>query len=369
METKRKPKSRGNKTGSVYYLANRKCWVVQLTIGWKPPIKEGGHLVPVKKRFSGYKTKKEALAALNKILNGEELEDTKTSLDEVFQTWKKAYEGRVAPKTLKGYEQAYAYFSELKYRRINTITAAELQECMDKCPKGKRTHQMMKVTAGLIWAYASDTNKVKKDITENLYIGKHETKPREPLTPEDIQKIKDNIGKIQYCDYIYCLCYLGFRPGEFLEIKKSQVVSATIDDEAIYYIVEGKKTLAGIDRKVIVPKQILDIVLARLKVEGTEYLFPFYFYKRGTKELKELRQMTVNYFDESVFKPIASQLGINGNKVPYSARHSYADKLKKAQGDVRDKAALIGHTSYDFTRIQYMSSPLEDLKIVTDSIK
>ena len=368
-EYKRKPKSRGNKQGSVYYLAARKCWVAQITIGWKPPIKEGGHLVPIKKRFSGYKTKKDALAALNRILNGEEQEDNKTSLDEVFQAWKKAYVTRVAPKTLKGYEQAYAYFSDLKYRRINTITAAELQSCMDDCPKGKRTHQMMKVTAGLIWAYAFDTNKVKKDITENLYIGKHETKPREPLSPEDIQKIKDNIGKIQYCDYIYCLCYLGFRPGEFLEIKKSQVVSATIDDEVIYYIIEGKKTLAGIDRKVIVPKQILDIVLARLKVEGTDYLFPFYYYKRGTKELKELRRMTVNYFDESVFKPIASQLGIVGNKVPYSARHSYADKLKRAEGDVRDKAALIGHSSYDFTRVQYMSSPLEDLKTVTDSIK
>ena len=368
-EHKRKSKSRGNKQGSVYYLAERKCWVAQITIGWKPPIKEGGHLVPIKKRFCGYKSKKDALAALNKILNGEEQEDTKTSLDEVFQAWKKAYEGRVAAKTLKGYEQAYNYFSELKYRRINTITAAELQSCMDACPKGKRTHQMMKVTAGLIWAYAFDTNKVKKDITENLYIGKHETKPREPLTPDDIKKIKDNIGKIQYCDYIYCLCYLGFRPGEFLEIKKSQVVSATIDDEVIYYIVEGKKTIAGIDRKVIVPKQILDIVLDRLKVEGTDYLFPFYYYKRDTKELKELRRMTVNYFDESVFKPIASQLGITGNKVPYSARHSYADKLKKADGDVRDKAALIGHSSYDFTRVQYMSSQLEDLKTVVDSIE
>lgn len=362
-------RTRGNKQGSVYYLSNRKTWVAQIVVGWKPPQKEGGHLVPVKKRFSGYKTKKEALAALNKILNGEEIEDTKTSLDEVFQAWKKAYEGRVAPKTLKGYEQAYAYFSELKYRRISTISAAELQECMDKCPKGKRTHQMMKVTAGLIWAYAFDTNKVKKDITENLYIGKHETKPREPLTSEDIQKIKDNIGKIQYCDYIYCLCYLGFRPGEFLEIKKSQVVSTVIDNEVVYYIVEGKKTLAGINRKVIIPKQILGIVLTRIEVDGTDYLFPFYYYKRGTKELIELRKMKVNYFDEFVFKRIKEQLGITGNKVPYSARHSYADKLKKADGDVRDKAALIGHSDYSFTRSQYQSSPLEDLKTVTDSIE
>lgn len=364
----RKPKSRGNKTGSVFYRKDRKCWIAQITIGWKPPIKEGGHLVPIKKTISGFKTKKEALAALTKLLNGDTQFNDKSSLDDVFQAWEKSYESRVAHKTMMGYKQAYKYFETLKYRRISTITAAELQSCMDKCPKGKRTHQMMKVTAGLIWAYALDTNHIQKDVTENLYIGKHVQKIREPLTPAEIKLIKSQIGKIEYADYVYCLCYLGFRPGEFLEIKKSQVSCEIIDDELVYYITEGKKTAAGINRKVIVPKQILPIILDRLAVEGTDYLFPFYYRHRITKELKELRKMTVNYFDSVVFKSIMNKLGIE-NRVPYSARHSYANKLKKADGDVRDKAALIGHSSYEFTRVQYQSSPLEDLKTVTDSIE
>ena len=361
-------RTRGNKQGSVFYRKDRKCWTAQITIGWKPPTKEGGHLIPIKKTISGFKTKKDALKALDRLLNGETHEDDKSSLDEIFQSWKKYYEPRVAYKTLKGYEQAYNYFSDLKYRRINTITAAELQSCMDKCSKGKRTHQMMKVVAGLIWGYALDLNKVKKNITANLYIGKHETKPREPLTPDDIKKIKESISKIRYADYIYCLCYLGFRPGEFLEIKKSQVVKEIIDDEEVYYIVEGKKTQAGINRKVVVPRQVLPIIQERLNVEGTDYLFPFYYYRRHSQELIELRKMTVSYFDEKVFKTIAAALHIEG-KVPYSARHSYADKLKHAQGDDRDKAALIGHSDYNFTRRQYQSSPLEDLKVVTDSIE
>lgn len=361
-----KMRNRGNKQGSVYYRKDRKSWVAQITIGWKPPNKEGGFLIPIKKTIGGFKTKKDALKALDKLINGEVVQYDKSSLNDVFQSWKKFYETRVAPKTLKGYEQAYNYFSELKYRRIATITAAELQDCMDKCPKGKRTHQLMKVTAGLIWAYALDTNHVQKDITENLYIGKHESKPREPLTPNEIKLIKGLIGKVRYADYIYCLCYLGFRPGEFLEIKKDQVFYDSDND--IYYIIEGKKTDAGINRKVIIPKQILPIIKERLQAEGTDYLFPFYYCHRTTKELKELRKMTVNYFDESVFKPIAQSLNIQG-KVPYSARHSYADKLKKAQGDDRDKAALIGHSDYNFTRRQYQSSPLEDLKVVVDSIE
>ena len=197
-----KPKSRGNKQGSVYYRKDRKCWVAQITIGWKPPTKEGGHLIPIKKTISGFKTKKDALAALDRLLKGNTYVDDKSSLDDVFKKWKEAYSSRVLPKTLKGYEQAYAYFSELKYRRISTITAAELQLCMDKCPKGKRTHQLMKVTAGLIWAYACDTGHVQKDITDNLYIGKHETKPREPLTPYEIELIRLSIGKIRYAEYV-----------------------------------------------------------------------------------------------------------------------------------------------------------------------
>ena len=226
----------------------------------------------------------------------------------------------------------------------------------------------MKVVAGLIWGYAFDSDYVQKDITQNLYIGKHEVKVREPLSEEDVKKIKDSIGQIRYAEYIYCMCYLGFRPGEFLEIRKDQVSYEIIHGEQVYYITEGNKTDAGRNRKVIIPRQISTYVLERLYIPGTEYLFPFYFFKRNG-ELKELRCMTVNYFDESVFKPLRDKLSIKGNKVPYSARHTYADKLKKAEGDVRDKAALIGHSDYNFTRVQYMSSPLEDLKTVTDSLE
>jgi len=357
-------RTRGNKQGSVYYRKDRKAYVAQIVVGWRPPNKQDGSMIPIKKTLGGFKTKKEALKVLNKLLNGETASESKVFLNDVFEAWKKFYESRVAPKTLKGYEQAYNYFSDLKYRRISTITANELQSCMDKCPKGKRTHQVMKVIAGLLWAYALDCGYVQKDITNNLYIGKHKTTKREPLTLEDIKLIKES--NIRYSDYIYCMCYLGFRPGEFFEIKKSQVFQKAVNNEPVYYIVEGIKTEAGINRTVIIPQQIINIVLERLWIPGTEYLFPFYYFRNN--KLIEFRKMKVNYFDQ-VFKSIKLQLGIEGEKVPYSTRHSYADKLKHADGDVRDKARLIGHSDYNFTRSQYQSSPLEDLKAVVDTIK
>lgn len=361
-------RTRGNKQGSVFKRKDRSTWTAQIVIGWKPPNKPGGKMIPIKQTAGGFKTKKEAVAALNKLLNGEDIKSETLTLNEVFVRWKEMYSPRVLSKTMKGYEQSYDYFKKIKYRRIQRITAADLQKCMDDCPKGKRTHQLMKVTAGLIWGYAFDSNYVKKDITNNLYIGKHKTTTRLPLTPDDIEKIKNSIGKLRYAEYIYCQCYLGFRPGEFLEIKKSQVRCEIINKEPVYYIVEGIKTDAGIDRRVVIPKQILTYVLDRLYIPGTDFLFPFYCFRRNSDKFIEFRQMKTNYYNESVFKRIANELEIVG-KVPYSARHSYADKLKHAEGDDRDKAALIGHTDFDFTRRQYQSSPLEDLKAVTDTIK
>ena len=266
------------------------------------------------------------------------------------------------------YECSYNYYASLKYRRIETITSAELQKCMDDCPKGKRTHEVMKVLAGLLWSYAIDNDIVRKDVTRNLYIGKHETTHREPLTPQEVELVRQAIGKIKYADYVYCLCYLGYRPGEFLEIKKSQVMVELINKEAVYYIVEGRKTEAGKNRKVIVPKQILSIVRDRLKVEGTDLLFPMYCYQARSGKFLGFKQMDTKYFSAHVFKKIMDELGIEG-KVPYSTRHTYANKLKAAEGDSRDKAALMGHTDYSFTQSQYQSSPLEDLKIVVDSIE
>lgn len=363
-----KPKSRGNHLGSVYKRKDRGTWTAQVVIGWREPGTNGSHLVPIKKTVGGFSTKKEAVLALNKLLHGDFGDANHVTLKELYDSWEKSYKTRVLSKTMDGYRQAFQYFSHLHYREIKTITAKELQDCMDSCPNGKRTHELMKVTAGLLWGYALDAEVVDKDVTRHLYIGKHKTSTREPLTTEEIDLIKSRIGKDRYAEYIYCLCYLGFRPGEMLEIKKSQLKCERIDGERVYYIVGGGKTEAGTNRTVVVPNQILPIVLSLSFLPGTDLLFPLYVFHRYKKHFIEFRPMSHNYFNNYVFKPITTALGIEG-KVPYSARHSYADKLKKAAGDNKDKAALIGHTDYDFTQHRYQTSRLEDLKAVTDTIE
>ena len=369
-----RPKSRGNGQGSAYLRG--RTWEAQVVIGWKIPEDPSAPPIAIKRRKGGFATKKEAINYCSVLLAGPDTSPPeRLSLDQVYKQWEKYYTPRVGESTMGNYLYAYKHFSKLHGVYMDLIKPEDLQACMDACPSGHRTHQNMKTVAGLLWAYAIDKNIIRKDITDNLYIGRGHSVQREALTPADVEKIRQAIPLYRYADYIYCLCYLGFRPGEFLELKKSMLHCDVLENEETgekaeaWFFINGKKTDAGRDRIVVVPSQILPIILSRLYVPGTDLVFPQYFFTRGKKvKLRCFKQMTDSYFRTEVFKPMLKKLSIPGDKVPYSARHTYADKLKKASGSDRDKAALIGHSNYLFTQKKYQSSDLGDLKNLVDSI-
>lgn len=358
-----KTKQRGNGQGVAYLAPNGKSWIAHVTV-FNPKRQQ--------RKKSGFPSKTAALAYCPimraEMLSQEPKIEPKT-LKQIYDEWEPWYEDRV--QSMSGYKAAFAYFSSLHDRLIDTITAGELQSCMDDCPKGKRTHQMMKVTAGLLWGYAFDRKYVERKITENLYTGKGASVQREAIESDEVEEIRKAIGKFRYAEYIYCLCYLGFRPGEMLELRKDQLKHN--DDKDIWYLEEGKKTAAGRNRIVTIPDRILPFVLNRAYVPGTDLIFPQYTFSKASKEspipkLLKLKQMTDNYFRESVFKPMMARLGIADGKVPYCARHTYSDLLKKAEGDDMDKAALMGHSKYTFTQTNYQSTNLDDRNQITKGL-
>lgn len=360
----RKSKARGNTQGCAYKRG--KTWVAQVVVGWRIPEDPARKPIPVKRRKGGFPTKAAALAACPELRKSakENIKTVRMTLNDTYTAWKESYSSRVNKSTMDCYVYAYKHFSSLHDTYIDLISARDLQKCMDECKSGKRTHQNMKCVAGLLWAYAFDANIVTKDITQNLYIGKGETKQREPLTEQEVETIRESIGKEPYADYVYALCYLGFRPGEFLKLKKTDFHT----ENGVSYLVGGSKTDAGRDRRVPVPSAIREIITNRLNVIGTDYLFP----RTATNRKGEFigyKEMSDAYFRESIFKPLMEKLGIAAGKVPYCARHTYSDKLKNADGDEKAKASLMGHTDYAFTRAHYQSTDLNDLKTIAESIK
>ena len=356
-----KTKSRGNGQGTAYRRG--RTWEACVVIGWKIPSDPEKPPYPKKHRKGGFPTKSAALAYCM-TFDPENRSRPKMTLEQVYDEWSEKYTPRVSETTMAGYSAAYKHFAKLHPLLIDTITASDLQDCMDACKKGKRTHQMMKVTAGLIWAYALDSDYVDKDVTKNLYTGKGTSEQREPLTDDEVKTIRKAICEEPYAEYVYALCYLGFRPGEFLKLKKTDLHT----EDGLMYLVGGSKTAAGKDRRVPVPSAISDIINERMNTVGTDYLFPQLTYNRK-KEFTGYKEMSDAYFREHVFKPLMDRLGIAEGKVPYGARHTYSDKLKDAAGDDKTKAAIMGHTDYQFTQKRYQSTSIDDIKKVAESIE
>ena len=366
---KKRVKSRGNGTGCAYWDPVHRYWVAQVIDGYRP-LPEDIHdpankrqRIPIKKTKGGFKRREDALAYCQELKNVKP-DEPQLTLQQVYEKWEPWYKPRVDKDTFGCYRAAYAYFKKLSDSKIREISASDLQECMDECPRGHRTHQNMKCTAGLIWSFGMDNHYVDQDITKNLFVGKGASVQREPLDDMEVEKIRKEIGKDRYAAYVYALCYLGYRPGEMLEIKKDQVR----EHKGSLYIVEGKKTDAGRDRIVPVHKKIEPIIRYQLGTEGTDYLFPMHIFDRkGT--FRGFKVMTDNYFNKYAFRPLADRLGIPKNKVPYSARHTFSDKLKNAKGTDKVKAALIGHSDYKFTQKKYQSNSLDELVAAMASIK
>ena len=371
VQKKKSVKSRGNGQGTAYRRGN--TWTACVTVGWLLPKDPSKPRVPVRKTKGGFKTKKDALNHCSTLMLST-TERRRITLEQCWNEWSASYESRVDQSTFAGYRTSYRHFKILHGTFMDQISVTELQNCINDV-KGYRSRQLMKTTAGLLWRYCVAHNILDKDLSSTLYIGKGGSVQREPLTPEEVEAIRKSIGTYRYAEYLYCLVFLGFRPGELLELRKDQLHhlvkkekdgTVTVD---IWYLVAGKKTAAGKDRMVPVPYQILTYMLERAWIPGTDLLFPMYQFDRKKEKLVCLKSMTDEYLNKYVFKPMTKSLGIAEGKVPYSARHSYADMLKNADGTDKSKAALIGHSDYLFTQERYQSITIEELAALVASFE
>ena len=362
-----KPRTRGNGQGTAYKRPGQQTWTVEVVVGWRLPEDPEKPKRPVRKTKGGFRTKKEALdyAQFLQYSGGKR---TKMTLQQIYIAWSEHYSPRIGESTMQNYYYAYQHFKQLHGVYMDLITAEDLQQCMDDCKSGKRTHENMRCVANLLWKYAIDKNIIDRNVASNLFTGRGVSVQREPLTDREEAVIKSAIGSERYAEYIYCMCWLGYRPGEMLQLRKDQLFCAQVDDQDVWYFVNGKKTDAGRDRIVIVPDEILPIILSRTFIPGTDLIFPQYcFNRKKIPQLKCFKEMTDAYLRVEVFKPMMEKLGIAKGKVPYAGRHSYADKLKKASGSDKDKASLIGHSNYLFTQDKYQSSHLKDLYDLVNS--
>lgn len=354
----RKPKTRGNGTGTVFKRPNG-TWIAMKTVD--RIVDESGKSHRITASKSGFKTKKEALNYLPNLTAQTKQEKRKaTTLRQLYDTWEPTHERNKTKSTMDCYRAAMKHFSPLWNEPFTEITVDDLQECMDETP-GKRTQQNMKALCGLLYKYAIPRNLATLNMGQYLVVGGEAGIGKEGLPLEALETLRKNVGKVPYADYIVAQCYLGFRPSELLELDASSY------DRKNKTFTGGAKTEAGRNRIVTVSPKIQSTIdrLTSRKVVG-----PVFCDTDGEPlTIEKYRQEFYKVLDTcGIDNPIIEVNGVKRRKyTPHSCRHTFSTLMKKVQAPDKDKLALIGHTSTEMLR-HYQDVDLEGLRRITDAI-
>lgn len=347
-------RSRGNGTGTVYKVGNKYRAVV--TLGYYTTDDGKRHR---KTKAQNFGTKKEAIAALPTLANSSrKKEKDNISFSALYEKWLPTH--KAGKDTMNCYKAAYKYCKDIAYMPVSEIDVDDLQECIDECGKGKRTQENIRTLIGLVYKYGIPRNCIPNNLNlaEYLSVGGESSKHKISFTDVQIQSIKNQIGKIYGAEYVYSLCYLGYRPSEFLSVKNEQY-----DSEKGAIFGAGSKTEAGINRTVTISPKIKQYIDEMAKTG--EYLVTD----------KNDKPYTLQHFTDTVFYPVLEAAKIdnpvdeNGRHTytPHTCRHTFSTLMKNVQASSKDKMELIGHSSEEMLRY-YQDVNLEDLKRITDVI-
>lgn len=350
------PKNRGNGQGSVYQLPNKK-WIAIRTVGYETD--ENGHMKRLTRSKSGFRTKKEALEYLPQLSCERASRTKNTALLQLYEAWEPTH--RAGESTMDCYRAAIKYFKALWHEKLSDITVDDLQECMDDCPRGKRTRENMKALIGLLYKYAIPRNLASLNLGTYLIVGGGESGNKTALPSEAIELLEAHLDIVPGVDYILCQCYLGFRPSEFLALD------AINYDRKERAFVGGAKTDAGKDRVVTVSPKIQPIIdrLVRDKISG-----PVFCASDGSSlDIKAYRKMFYQALEScGIDNPTETRDGIAYHKyTPHSCRHTFATLMKRVKGADKDKLELMGHTSTEMLR-HYQDTSFSDLRKITDAM-
>lgn len=353
----RKPKSRGNGTGSVYKLPNG-TWIAIKVLGRTIDEEGKSHRSTVSK--SGFKTKKEAILYLPNLTKQSKAEKQRsTTFKQVYDAWEPTH--KKSKSTMDCYRAALKHFRPVWNEPMRDITVDDLQECMDDCTAGKRTLENMKALCGLLYKYAIPRNLAVLNMGQYLVVNGEAGLGKDGLPMDALKILTQNVGKVPYADYIVAECYLGFRPSELLDLDICDY------DRAKKAFTGGAKTEAGKNRTVTVSPKIQPIItsLTDKKIAG-----PVFCDANGSRmAIETYREKFYEALDAcGIDNPITEINGVKRRKyTPHSCRHTFSTLMKNVQAPDKDKLALIGHTSTEMLR-HYQDVDIEGLRRITNAM-
>lgn len=361
----RKHRRRAN--GEGYVFRRGKNYAVRVVVGWAP---SDAGFTPVYIQRDGFRTVADATAAIPTIRQDAQKRRTSVHgtdysrilMRDLYARMMERDERRITKSTINCYKAAYKYCQDIWHMPFADLNTEDWQLCIDDCPNGSRTRENMKALGTKLYKYAGELRvfgtATGTDYAKFVWIDRTDKESRQPFTMEELATIREAAASgHEGAKIILAMCVTGFRPSEFLSLTHDSY------DLEKNQLRGGAKTDAGRNRIVPVHPSIKAIIAERY-LSGAPYLFG-----NGAEPY------TLQHFRESVFYPALDEIGIQpmpkpGDKparTPYSTRHTFATLMKAVPGADKDKAALMGHTSYEMT-LHYTHEDAHSLEAIVSSI-
>ena len=198
---------------------------------------------------------------------------------------------------------------------------------------------------GQLYKYGMLHNIVSKNLAEHIEIEKKRVAKDQAFTSLEIKRMWDNLDSVEYADYLLCMCYTGFRIGEFLSLTPFQY------DRENHTLKGGNKTEAGKNRIVPVHPKIIPLVEKALARGGVTIFCR-----------KDGRAFTPDNFRKDVWPNLLKSLNLNESFTPHATRHTCATMLSAAGSRPEDIAKIMGHVDYEITTDVYINQEISTLR-------
>lgn len=293
---------------------------------------------------------------------------------QVYEKWSDNYFSKIGQSSTRTIISAWSYCSSLYDMRIKDVRARHIKGCIDKGyrieTKGKKigekiypsasTKSRMKSLFNLMFDYALEYELVDRnyartfDLSDEIIEEQNENKRDHIIFTEDeIEKLWDNVNKIEFVDWVLIQCYMGWRPQELATLRIDEVFLNN------WYMCAGMKTSAGKQRMVPIHSKIKDLVKQNYD-KAIILNSPWLFNDKGETYSGSYKITYDKY--KYRFNKIMEALDLNPEHRPHDPRKTFITRCKKANVDEFALKEMVGHSIRDITESTYTERDLEWLR-------
>lgn len=331
-------KSRGNGTGTVYQLPNKK-WKAEVVVGY---YHENGKLKK-RRRTGTFDKKKDAIAALSTLRGAEPAQKIPTMHDMYSNfTNTKKYD-KLSKSQKDKLRFAWDKIYSIQLTKISDLSVQLMQDTIDETTNSFYPARDIKVLLSHLYDLAIKHGVEHSNKSKYIELPDAPKAKRQVFSEEDLAKFWDDYNgqcpdgpaeQHDFTGYILIMIYTGMRIGELFGIKKDNV---HLND---HYMIGGEKSAAGRDREIPINNLIFPIVQKFLQ-----------------HSKRKLVERNLDGFYDDYWETI-QRLEIK-NYPPQTCRHTYFTLLAERKVHPSLIAAMGGHAQYQTAIDNYNRLPLQ----------